>query len=171
MGHRIADLDRRLSAALAAVLARPGRERIARAVIRISETGSYGIGWIVLFAVVAVLGAGWQQALVAAGSVVVALLVNSLVKLVVRRPRPVSPVGQAPSSWSFPSAHTTMAVVGAACMTVLLPALTALWVAVAVVLAASRVLLGVHYVGDVLAGALLGLALAVPAVALLERVG
>jgi undecaprenyl-diphosphatase len=132
-----------------------------QAVRRFSEAGSYGIGWVVLFAVVVTWREGVVPALVAAGLVLGTLAANTVVKQLVRRPRPVSnSAGHRPRTYSMPSAHTSMAVVGAATMSTVLPGLVALWIAVAVALAASRVLLGMHYVSDVLAGAAFGTALA-----------
>jgi undecaprenyl-diphosphatase len=49
-------------------------------------------------------------------------------------------------------------MVGAATMQVIVPEQAWLWWSVAFGLAASRVLLGMHYLADVLAGALLGIA-------------
>jgi undecaprenyl-diphosphatase len=49
-----------------------------------------------------------------------------------------------------------MAVVGAAVMTWVAPSLAPLWWAWSALLATSRVLLGMHYLGDVLAGAAFG---------------
>jgi len=61
-----------------------------------------------------------------------------------------------PLSPSFPSSHASMSTVGALAMSVLYPALWPAFVALAVVLAASRVYLRVHYLADVLAGVCLG---------------
>ena len=96
-----------------------------------------------------------------AGACVVAtLVINTGINLVVKRPRPTyRAIDHAPSSWSFPSAHSAMAMVGAASMSVLLPSLTPLWWTIAGLIALSRVVLGMHYLGDVLFGVLLGLVL------------
>ncbi|MCB0879733.1 MAG: phosphatase PAP2 family protein [Thermoleophilia bacterium] len=85
-------------------------------------------------------------------------MLNTLVKNVIRRPRPVAKaIDHAPSTYSMPSAHTSMAMVGAATMQVIVPDLAVLWWVVAISLAASRVLLGMHYLADVLAGVVFGL--------------
>ena len=128
---------------------------------RISQTGSYGIGWIVVFAVVATWLEGPLVALVAAACVVGTLFVNTAVKELVRRVRPeVRTFAHQPSSYSMPSAHTAMAVVGAGVMSVIAPQLALMWWAWAVILAGSRIVLGMHFVGDVLVGALFGALLA-----------
>lgn len=139
---------------------------------RFSEAGSYGIGWIVLFAVVGVLSDGILPGLVAATCVVGMLALNTVVKNVFRRPRPsVKAIDHAPTTFSMPSAHTSMAMVGAATMSVILPALTPLWWIVAAGLAVSRVMLGMHYLADVLVGALLGICVGLLVAApLVERV-
>lgn len=167
-------LDRRISRRLFADPA-TGRHAVwLAATHRISQTGSYGIGWVALFAVVVTVLEGWQLAALAAACVLGTLLVNTGIKLLVRRPRPRydNPVGERPRTFSMPSAHTSMAVVGASSMTLVAPKATVLWCAWAVVLAASRIVLGMHYVGDVVCGVLLGLALGLlVAVPLLQQAG
>ncbi len=92
----------------------------------------------------------------------VAIGLNYVVKLVVRRPRPVleglPPLGGAPSSLSFPSAHATSSFAVATAMARVEP-LGALAFVLAFALAIGRPYLGMHYPSDVLAGALLGVAL------------
>ena len=92
----------------------------------------------------------------------VAIGLNYLVKLVVRRPRPVleglPPLGGAPSSLSFPSAHATSSFAVATAMTRVEP-LGAIAFLLAFALALGRPYLGMHYPSDVLVGALLGLVL------------
>lgn len=126
---------------------------------RFSEAGSYGIGWVVLFGVVGVLVDGLVPGVVAAACVVGMLCINTLVKKLIRRPRPEKrAIDHKPGSYSMPSAHTSMAMVGASTICVIVPELAVLWWTIAVGLAISRVLLGMHYLADVLAGMVLGLA-------------
>lgn len=157
---RVDALDRRLSAALVVKPRPDGMPRRWLVLLRrFSEAGSYGIGWIVLFAVVGVMSDGIRRGAVAGALVVAMLGFNTVVKRVIRRPRPVArAIEHAPTTYSMPSAHTSMAMVGAASMAVIQPQVEPLWWAVAAGLAASRVLLGMHYLFDVLAGAALGLA-------------
>ncbi len=61
-----------------------------------------------------------------------------------------------PDAGSFPSGHTLHAVLAALVVSWFVPAASGLFVGLAVVVAASRVVLGVHYPSDVLAGASLG---------------
>ena len=101
------------------------------------------------------------QWLVAALVGPVSILINFLLKLIFRRPRPVleglPPLGGAPSSLSFPSAHATASFASASVMTRIVPELGIPLFAIATLMAASRPYLGMHYPTDVLAGAGLGL--------------
>ncbi|WP_217235037.1 phosphatase PAP2 family protein [Streptomyces sp. AC555_RSS877] len=65
-----------------------------------------------------------------------------------------------PGDWSFPSNHATIA--GAAAVTLALVRRTALWLTapLALLMASSRVFVGVHYPHDVAAGLALGAAVA-----------
>ncbi len=157
---RLDDLDRRVSAFLVVKPRADGTPRRWLVLLRrFSEAGSYGIGWIVLFAVVGVLNDGIERGLVAAGLVVAMLAFNTLIKNVIKRPRPVAKaIAHAPTTYSMPSAHTSMAMVGASTMAVIVPDQAWLWWSVAIALATSRVLLGMHYLADILVGAALGLA-------------
>ena len=92
----------------------------------------------------------------------VAIGLNFAVKMVVRRPRPVleglPPLGGAPSSLSFPSAHATSSFACATAMTRIAPEAGLLFL-LAAAIAACRPYLGMHYPSDVLAGAAIGTAL------------
>jgi membrane-associated phospholipid phosphatase len=92
----------------------------------------------------------------------VAIGLNFVVKVLVRRPRPVldglPPLGGAPSSLSFPSAHATSSFACATAMTRIAPEAAALFL-LAAAIGACRPYLGMHYPSDVLAGAVLGVAL------------
>jgi undecaprenyl-diphosphatase len=92
----------------------------------------------------------------------IAIALNYVVKLIVKRPRPVleglPPLGGAPSSLSFPSAHATSGFAVATAMSRVEP-LGALAFLLALALALGRPYLGMHYPSDVLAGAVLGVLL------------
>ncbi|WP_315987076.1 phosphatase PAP2 family protein [Actinomadura sp. HBU206391] len=104
-------------------------------------------------------------------TLVVGGLLGLLFKVVVDRPRPdlESPIAHAPGG-SFPSGHAMTAALGCLVIVlILLPVIPASWrkavwaVAAVVAVAAGfcRVALGVHYVSDVLAGWVFGLAVVI----------
>lgn len=82
-----------------------------------------------------------------------------ILKQLFRRDRPQSlPVFIRPSDrFSFPSGHSAGAFVMAACIAQTFPGWAAIAFAWASLVACSRVLLGVHFISDVVAGACLGL--------------
>jgi len=99
---------------------------------------------------------------------VAAALVNAVLKPLGRRARPDRAAARVPfarrvrmpSSRAFPSGHTAAAVAFAAGAGNVLPAVRAPLYALAAAVGYSRVHTGVHYPGDVLAGAALGRAVA-----------
>jgi len=138
----------------------PGVERAAKA---LGKAGNNGAIWVVLcLLVLAATDSNGEAWFVCALLGPIAIALNYVVKLIVKRPRPVleglPPLGGAPSSLSFPSAHATSAFAVATAMTRVDP-LGALAFVLAFALALGRPYLGMHYPSDVLAGALLGVAL------------
>jgi len=94
-------------------------------------------------------------------------LVVQLVKRTVGRARPSRAVGYAalirePDRFSFPSGHAAAAMSVAAAYAHAFPQLAPAIVALAVAIGLSRVVLGVHFPGDVLIGQLIALLTAVP---------
>jgi membrane-associated phospholipid phosphatase len=135
----------------------PARER---AVARFSLLGEHAGVWLAIGLAGGALDgarrARWRRATT---TVAATYALNTALKLLVRRPRPMlpglPPLAGTPSRLSFPSAHASTAFAGAFAYARLgLPA--PLLYALAGKLALSRLYLGVHYPSDVLAGALLG---------------
>lgn len=129
----------------------------------LGRAGNNGAIWVALsLAVLAVTDSNGEAWFVCALLGPLAIALNYLVKLIVKRPRPVleelPPLGGAPSSLSFPSAHATSSFAVATAMTRVDP-LGALAFVLAFALSLGRPYLGMHYPSDVLAGALLGVAL------------
>ena len=143
-----------------------------------SDSGS-ALAWQVVMALVVVwllTRRMWRLALFAAVTTAGSSLLNTAVKTMVHRERPVvpQPFVHEPGA-SFPSGHAQAAVVGyGVLLLVFLPVLKGLWRRVAVGAALvmvlgigfSRVALAAHYVSDVLAGFVLGAAWVVAMTAL-----
>ncbi len=143
----------------------PGLESAMKAMGR---TGNNATVWVTLGVALALLDPSRRESwLICAALGPIAIALNYCVKLLVKRPRPVleglPPLGGAPSSLSFPSAHALSSFAVATAMVRVDPA-TAGALVVALALSLGRPYLGMHYPSDVLAGALLGvlLGLAVP---------
>ena len=68
---------------------------------------------------------------------------------------------EAPSTYSFPSGHATVSFACATVLALAVPRLRWPLFTLAALIAFSRVYVGVHYPGDVLAGAVLGVLLAI----------
>ena len=138
----------------------PGLERAMKL---LGKSGNNGAIWMSLGVALALLDSANREAwLICAFLAPVAITLNYVLKLIVKRPRPVleglPPLGGAPSSLSFPSAHASSSFAVATAMTRVEP-----WGALAFLLALAlslgRPYLGMHYPSDVLAGAVLGIVL------------
>jgi membrane-associated phospholipid phosphatase len=135
-------------------------ETVAKGLGRIGE---YGAVWLAIGIVLAVADPNRGEDWLVAGILgPVAIGLNFAVKLIVRRPRPVleglPPLGGAPSSLSFPSAHATSSFACATAMSRIAPEAAVLFL-LAVAIAVGRPYLGMHYPSDVLGGVILGIAL------------
>src|SRR4029453_8853454 len=131
-----------------------------------SAIGYFGGIW----AVITIVIAAWAPRLrPIAFQVLVALLltqgvVDLTVKPFIARPRPFVAVAPTrvvghyrPPTYSFPSGHAALAFAAATVLSVGVPRLKAAWLALAVLVAFSRVYIGVHYPLDVACGAVLGI--------------
>jgi membrane-associated phospholipid phosphatase len=138
----------------------PGIEAGAKA---LGKAGNNGAIWFGLGVVLAIVDSANREAwLICAVLAPIAIALNYVIKLIVKRPRPVleglPPLGGAPSSLSFPSAHATSSFAVATAMT-RVDSLGALAFILAFALSLGRPYLGMHYPSDVLVGAVLGVAL------------
>jgi membrane-associated phospholipid phosphatase len=137
----------------------PALERAAKF---LGKAGNNGLGWLLAGGALAAADARRRPAWATCAALgPVAIGLNYGIKLVVRRPRPVlkglPPLGGAPSSLSFPSAHSTSSFAVATAMT-RVDRRAAVAFIPAVALAAGRPYLGMHYPSDVAAGMVLGTA-------------
>jgi membrane-associated phospholipid phosphatase len=138
---------------------------VERAVAVYSRSGEHGACWLALAGAGALLDrrpSARRRWVRGARIVLAAYGLNFAVKVAVHRRRPelegLPPLTPTVSRLSFPSAHCTMSFAAARAFTGLAPS-RHLYGA-AVLFALSRPYLGVHYPSDVLAGAVLGTAIA-----------
>jgi membrane-associated phospholipid phosphatase len=156
-----ASLDRRL---LRAMRTRGHSPAAEAAMIALGRLGEWGAVWAGIgLAGAAIDGSRRRRWLRAAAVGPAAVGANFAVKLAIGRPRPslrgLPPLAGAPTSLSFPSAHATSSLAAATAFGRVEPRTRLPLYALAGGICATRPYLGLHYPSDVLAGALLGLAI------------
>lgn len=132
-----------------------------------------GVFWYTLMAAIAAFGGarGWQAALHMLLTGGIAALLYRMLKRWTRRPRPFRAhagiVAHIPplDEFSFPSGHTLHAVSFSLVALAWFPALAPLLLPFTALVAASRVVLGLHYPSDVLVATIIGFALAETSIA------
>jgi membrane-associated phospholipid phosphatase len=154
------ELDLRLLRAMRTHGHSPGLEKAA---VALGKAGNNAAVWVAIGVALALLDPDRRESwLICAALGPISIGLNYGIKLLVKRPRPVleglPPLGGAPSSLSFPSAHALSSFAVATAMFRVDPA-TAGALFVALALSLGRPYLGMHYPSDVLAGALLGIVL------------
>lgn len=169
--HSMKQLDMKV---LRLMRTRGHADPVEKAAHLISKSGENGYLWFGLgLAGAALDGERRRQWLLASMIGPLAIGFNFLIKLVAKRPRPqlegLPPLGGAPSSLSFPSAHATASFAAATAMSRLAPELKLAFFGAAAVMAVTRPYLGMHYPSDIAAGALLGTALGTVAGNFLEK--
>ncbi|GAA4805247.1 phosphatase PAP2 family protein [Tomitella cavernea] len=159
-----------LAAVQDVLIDRPGVLTTARGM---SHFGEHALGWMAVSAAGAAVDRSRRGRWLAVGAGAVGAHAASIaVKRVVRRPRPQDPMVRVgvstPSRLSFPSSHATSSTAAA----LLIGRASGVPVAAAVVpaMALSRLLLGVHYPSDVVAGSAIGALAAVATDRLRRRV-
>ncbi|MFF8537335.1 phosphatase PAP2 family protein [Streptomyces sp. NPDC015532] len=141
----------------------PGADPALR---RLSHAANHGRLWLGTAAGIGLVGgpAGRRAALRGLGSLALAsFTVNTLVKWSARRPRPllegvpaIRHLTRQPHTTSFPSGHSASAAAFATAVALESTRYGLLVAPVAAAVAFSRVYVGVHYPGDVLAGVAIG---------------
>jgi undecaprenyl-diphosphatase len=139
-----------------------------RLVFRVASRLGDGIVWYLLIVMLPFLygAAALRPAIVMALTGVLGLVIYTLLKRVFVRERPfithtsIDLKAVPLDRYSFPSGHTLHAVSFAWQATAHFPELGWVLVPLAALIASSRVVLGLHYPSDVLAGAAIGAALA-----------
>jgi membrane-associated phospholipid phosphatase len=166
----LAEADR-IDAAVYAAIASTPTPRLDPAMRRLSHAANYSRLSVASAAILAAAGGRRGRRAAASGLASVAVtttIVNLVVKPLGRRPRPDRGAQEVPAarhvrmpaSRSFPSGHTAAAVAFATGVGRVLPAAGVPLQALAALVGYSRVHTGVHYPGDVIAGALMGAVLA-----------
>ena len=158
----------RVDAAAYAAVARLETPSLDRAMARLSRAANYGRLWIGAGAVLALGGGATGRRAAREGLVAIAVtsvVVNAAMKPITRRPRPERDVlterhVRMPISLSFPSGHAASAFAFATGVARVEPRAGVPLVALAAAVGYSRVHTGVHFPGDVIAGAAVGAGLA-----------
>ena len=134
----------------------------------LSYAGAFGFVWLGI--AFAISGFSWSRPWLwtrVGAAILVAESVSGMLKVAIERNRPPvsppvpEPLLESPSTFSFPSGHATVSFACATVLALAVPRLRWPLYALAALIAFSRVYVGVHYPFDVLAGAVLGIGIAI----------
>lgn len=150
-------LDRKLLVALRTKFHEKPVERAVQFYSSLGENGSLWTALAVGGLAVSKDKKRWAKAVAVSP---IALGLNYVIKLSVRRPRPDLPglkkLGHSVSAHSFPSAHATTSFAAGHVLSTLKPEARPIFLSAAVAMAVSRPYLGMHWPSDIVAGALYG---------------
>ena len=136
--------------------------------VGLSFVGSFGLIWLLI--AVAISGFSWSRPWLwtrVGVAILVAEGVSAALKQWFERDRPPlsnpdpEPLVDLPATHSFPSGHATVSFACATVLALAVPRLRVPLYALATLISLSRVYVGVHYPLDVLAGAALGVGIAI----------
>ena len=134
----------------------------------LSYAGSFGFVWLAI--AVAISGFSWSRPWLwtrVGAAILIAESISGALKELFERDRPAvadpdpETLVELPATFSFPSGHATVSFACATTLALAVPRLAVPLYALAVLISFSRVYVGVHYPLDVLAGALLGVGIAI----------
>jgi len=93
-------------------------------------------------------------------SLVFSYIITYILKFIIARPRPLNTIKLIPLinlvDYSFPSSHAAVAFAALPFLNKTYPKLKLLWILSACFVAFSRIYIGVHYLSDIITGALIG---------------
>ena len=140
-----------------------------------TEIGNIGLIWIFI-SFILIIKKKYRKVGI---TTIMALIINSilgegLIKNIIQRPRPFTMINNinllipAPTSYSFPSGHTSSSFACAIVIAYYLKKLLIPSISLAILIAISRLYLQVHYLSDIIGGIILGIISAIISIKLIN---